>query len=223
MSFLTIDIAFLGASSVSSKTGVPLWEPSVPITDDTTDVEAFGPTAVYQGLGLSSSPWPKDDTGHAECLIVRNCGGRPAVCLGGRDTRTASVIGNLAPGDTVLHSTGPNLSAQLQLKEAKRQAVLVSKDEDGNTMAAILDGLNGKVQITAFGGNIEMLKSGGLSLTAPDGTGILLKDGAIHFMGTPMLGAGNSPGFYFMLANGPSPGGAAALPMIPCMGVAPGT
>src|SRR4051812_48496861 len=120
MSFVNIDIAFLGASSVSTKTGVPRWEPAVPITDDEQDVVPYGPLAVYQGLGLSSLPYPKDATGYAECVVIRGAGGRAAFCLGGFDTRTASVVGNMKPGDTVLHSTGPNQAAQLQLKEVKR-------------------------------------------------------------------------------------------------------
>src|SRR5690349_11024216 len=123
MSFLNVDIAILGASSVDKKTGVVLWEPIVPITDGDADVEPFGLTAVYQALGFASMPFPKTSDGYAECLVVRHCGGRNAVCLGGRDTRTASVVGNMRPGDTVVHSTGPNQAAQLQLKEEKRQAV----------------------------------------------------------------------------------------------------
>lgn len=222
MAFVGVEIAFLGSSSVSSKTGVPLWEPSVPLTDDTDDLQSFGPTPVYQALGVTSLPYPKDEKGYAECLVIRHIGGRNAVCVGGRDTRTASIVGNLKPGDTVVHSTGPSQAAQLQLKEEKRQAVLVTKDDNGKTMAVILDGKNGKIQITAFGGLIEMRKSGGMTLTAPDGTSLLLEGGQIHFGGTPQLGAGNPPGFYFMLGNAPSPGGATSLPMIPALGLVPG-
>lgn len=225
MAFVGVEIAFLGSSSVSSKNGVVMWEPNVPNTDDTVDVEAFGPTAVYQALGVTSAPYPKDANGYAECLVVRHVGGRNAVCVGGRDTRTASVVGNLKPGDTVVHSTGPNQAAQLQLKEGKLQAVLVTKTKGGGkTMAVILDGQNEKIQVTHAGAIFEIDKNGDVSLLNSAGCGLLIQGSNVHIVGTPVLGAGNPPGLAFMLgpATG-SPGGGAAAPMFAATGVAPGT
>ncbi len=113
------DIALLGASKIGAN-GSPVWQPAVPITDDSEDLEGFGECQVFQSLGISSLPYQKDENGFAECLVMRNVGGRDAVCLGARDTRSAKIVGNLKPGDTVVHSTGPSEAAQLQLKEEKR-------------------------------------------------------------------------------------------------------
>lgn len=222
--FASIELAFLDASSVSGKTGVPLWEPKIPVQDDETDAETFGPVAVYQALGISSAPWPKDGNGQAECLVARNVGGRHAVALGGRDSRTAAVIGNMQPGDTIVHSTGPNLAAQLQLKEGKLQAVLVTKTQsDGSTMALILDGKSEKAQLTHGGAILEIDPSGDIHIVNGSGAGLLIQGGNIHVLGTLVAGAGNPSGLAFML--GPvagSPGGGAAAPMFACQGVAPG-
>lgn len=223
MPFENVEIAFISASKVSEKSGVPLWEPYIPVTDDDQDAERFGPTAVYQALGFASQPWPADESGHAECILFRNCGGRPAVCIGGSDTRTASVIGNLQPGDTVVYSTGPNQAAQLQLKEAKRQTVLVTKTPSGENMAVILDGLNEKAQITKGGAIFEIDKNNDVSILNGSGVGLLMQGDKVFIKGTLVVGEGNPSGQCFML--GPvagSPGGGASAPMIPAQGIAPG-
>lgn len=221
--FISVDIAFLGASSVSSKTGVALWEPSVPITDGDQDVEPFGPTAVYQALGFASLPYQKTDDGYAECLVFRNVGGRTAVCVGGRDTRTASIVGNMVGGDTVVHSTGPSQAAQLQLKETKRIAALLSKTASGKTMAVIIDGVNEKLQITHKGAIVEIDDSGDISITNGSGTGILIQGGDVFINGT--LRAGKASGPFNTVMLGPatgSPGGVASTPLAPWLGVSPG-
>ncbi len=221
--FLNVEIAFLGSSSVSSKTGVILWEPYVPITDGDKDIEAFGPTPVYQALGFVSMPYPKDSTGYAECLMLRHVGGRNAVCVGGRDTRTASVVGNMQPGDAVAHSTGPNQAAQLQLKEKKRQAVLVTKTKSGKTMALILDGELEKVQLTHKGALFEIDDQGDISIVNGSGAGILIQ-GPDCFINAN-LKAGKAAGPFNTPMLGPStgsPGGVASVPMAPWLGVGPG-
>jgi hypothetical protein len=222
--FQNVEIAFLGASSVSSKTGVILWEPSVPVTDGDQDIEPFGPTAVYQGLGFASMPYQKTAEGYAECIVIRHCGGRNAVCIGGRDTRTARVVGNMKPGDTVVHSTGPNQAAQLQLKEEKFQAVLTTKNKtDSKTMAVILDGATGKIQITAHGALIEIDPDGDLSLLNKSGSGILIQGSDVFVVGTLRAGKGVGPFSSFMLgpATG-SPGGTLSVPLVACQAMSAG-
>lgn len=219
-----ITIAVLGASSVVNPAGVPLWEPAVPLGGDGGDVEPFGPTAVYQALGVSSLPWPKDDTGYAESLVLRNVGGRVAVCIGARDTRSSKIVGALKPGDTVVHSTGPNQAAQLQLKEEKAQAVLVSKTlSSGKTMMVCLDGKNEKVQITHAGAIVEIDKDGDVSLLNGSGAGILIQGKNIFLNGELHFGKGNPPGSFVMLGMAPiSPGGIATIPLLAAKGIAPG-
>jgi hypothetical protein len=225
MSLQGLDIALLGASSISPKTGVPLWEPAVPITDSETDLETLGPTAVYQGLGLTSLPYPKDASGYAECLVVRNVGGRNFCCIGGRDTRTASIVGKMEGGDTVLHSTGPAQAAQLQLKERKRQAALVTKTKSGKTTALILDGELEKVSLLHAGAIFEIDEKGDISIVNAAGSGILIQGEHIHMNGTTVAGNG-PPGFAFALIPSqplvlPTPAVGAPLPLLAAKGMAP--
>ncbi len=214
------DIAVLGASSIAAN-GCPIWQPVVPLTDDDNDVEGFGQAQVFQALGISSLPYQKDDKGFAECLMLRNVGGRDAVCVGARDTRSAKIVGNLKPGDTVIHSTGPSQAAQLQLKEAKQQAVLVTKDDADETMAVILDGLNGKFQIAARGAMIQIDKDGSITMSEPGGAALHLANGQVNIIGKVVLGGGTpNPAMSIML--GPvtgSPGGPASVPLVPAQGV----
>jgi len=208
--FFTVTV--LGASSVANPAGIPTWEPAIP--SDDKDVQPFGPTPVFQSLGHSSMPWKKDDTGYAEALTC-TVGGR-SYCLGGRDTRSAKIVGNLKPGDTVVHSTGPNQAAQLQLKEAKAQAVLVSK--------VLSNGKNEKLQITHAGAIVEIDKGGDITLLNGAGAGILLQGKKIFLNGDVQFGKGNPPGSFVMLGMAPiSPGGIATIPLLAAKGIAPGT
>ncbi len=216
-----VDIAILGASHVTAE-GVTVAQAVVPLSDDTHDVEPFGEIDLMSCLGVSALPWPQDKTGHAECVIARNCGGRDAVGIGGRDTRSSKIVGKMKPGDTVVHSTGPNQAAQLQLKEEKKQAALVSEDSDGHTMMVILDGKNNRIQITGFGSMIEMTGNGDISIVASGQ--ILLNAKTICLAGATILGGTvPNPALKVMTAPGPSPGGVASLPMIPAPNVSIGS
>lgn len=200
-----LDIVTLGASSQAPDGSVKV-QAQIPVGNDggQNDVEPFDEIQLLQGLGVTSAPWPADDSGHAEGVVVRDCGGRNAVCIGARDTRTASIVGNLKPGDTVVHSTGPEQSAQLQLKEAKRQAVLATKGTDTKQILVLLDGQNDKVQVLAFGGIIEMARSGsGARIVMSDGQGggIHIEGGQVVFDGTVML----SRNAKFTVATSPTP------------------
>lgn len=211
-----LDIAILGASKLSED-GAPMWQAVVPITDDTNDVEPMGEADVFQALGVSSRPWQKDANGYAEAVFARNCGGRVAVCLGGRDTRSAKIVGNLKPGDTVIHSTGPEQAAQLQLKESKRQAVLATKDTRGRTMALVLDGKNDKFQIAVLGAMIEIDKNGDMSFTNAQGAGFMIQGGKFHVLAELSL-QGMQPGLALM--QGPPTGDpSGTAPLFPVLGV----
>ncbi len=213
------DIVLLGASSLDEETGAVRWQANVPIHDDTEDIENLGEIDAVQALGVASRPYPKDEAGFAEGILLRGCGGRSAVCVAARDTRTARIVGNLEPGDTAVHSTGPNQAAQLLLKEQKKQAVLLSKDSRDNAMVLVLDGKNDKVQIAARGAIFEINASGDVSIASSGGAAILLQGQDIHILGTLHL-PGMSPGMALM--QGPligSPGGAGAAPMTAVKGV----
>lgn len=178
-----IDIAVLGAVSQAADGSVRV-QAQIPVANDNgeNDVEPFGEIQIMQGLGLTSAPWPRDEKGYAEGVIARGCGGRNAVCLGARDTRTAAIVGNLKPGDTVLHSTGPNQSAQVQCKEEKRQVVLATIGTDGKQILVIADGKNDKIQVLAFGAVWEMKRDGGgaeINFSNGLGAGLQLKGNSV--------------------------------------------
>lgn len=189
-----VDIAVLGASRVVN--GSCVWQSNVPVANDVDDVEPFGELKVYQGLGLSSLPFPKDETGHAEGCFVEDVGGNNAVCIGGRDTRNAALVGKLKPGDTTLHSTGPGSVAQCFLKHEKKQAGLATEDVNGKSMIFLLDGKNKKGQWAARGAIIEIGEDGAITLTAKGGAGLRIDD-KIYLLGDLSL-PGMNPGMVLM-------------------------
>lgn len=187
------EIVKLGSAKLNAGTGAPQWQAINEISDDPGDSEDFGEIDVFQCLGVTSIPWPADDTGFAEGVAIRNCGNRNGVVVGARDLRTAKALGNAKPGDTILHSTGPQQAAQLQLKEAKRQVVAFTKDSAGKGMVVTLDGTNDKIQVSGFKMLIEMVRGEGIKIDNGEGACIVLQGGDIFFMGNLHL-PGLAPG-----------------------------
>lgn len=210
------DIGILGTYTVAD--GVVRWQVNVPIENESDSVEPGGEVDAIQSLGVSAVPAPKSDTGYAESVMLRDCGGRDIVCIGGRDTRDAAFIGRLRPGDTTVHATGPGATAQCFLKREKKQAGLSVEDADGKSMLALLDGKNKKLQILARGAIIEIGDDGAITLTAKGGAGIRLDD-KVYLLGDLSM-PGMTPGLVLM--QGPpsgSPGGPASVPLFPVLGV----
>lgn len=204
MQQLEFDIVDLGSSRVAN--GSALWQGTAPLSNDKTDVEPLGEGDVYQSLGVSSMPYPADDEGKAEGLCVRGVAGRNTTFVGARDTRSAAIVGNLKPGDTVVHSTGPQQAAQLQLKEEKRQAALVSKNAAGKTMVFLLDGDADKAQIVLAGMMFEM-NAKDKSVTLTNGrASILMQGDTIALDGNVILGGTKpNPALKFLIAPGLAP------------------
>lgn len=196
-----LDVAILGAVMITTE-GVLRVQAASPVGNTEDDIDPLGEIDAFQSLGHYAVPFPKTAEGYAEGVVARDVGNRDAVLLGARDTRTQNVVGAAKPGDTIVHSTGPNQAAQLQLKEEKRQAALLSKDSRGETMAVLMDGKNDKVTVVALGCVFEM-KRGEVSIT--NGTAaILLQGGDIVLNGTIRF-PGIPPGF--RLAAIPTPTG----------------
>ncbi len=208
---MELELVKLGSSKLNSKTNLPQWQG---LNED----EPFGEMDVFQGLGVSSMPWPADDESNAEAIIARNCGNRDAVVIGARDPRSAVAYGNMRPGDTIVHSTGPNQAAQVQCKEEKRQVVLYTKDSSGKGICIIVDGKNDQIQITGFKMLIQMKKDEGITINNGEGASVILQGPDIFLNGSVHI-PGITPGMYLQLAPGPSPGGPASLPTIPAMGI----
>lgn len=211
----------LGAAHVT-KDGVPLVQAVIPIGNDTNDVEPFGECEMIQCLGVTALPWGKTKEGHAEGLAILGVGGRDAVIVGARDVRTAKIVGKMKAGDTVVHSTGPKMAAQLQLKEEKRQAVLATIDSKDESMMILLDGKNDAAQVIAGGCVFKMSREDGIVLADSTGGGFQIKDGTLRFTCKEIVLPGAAPNPAFKLMMGPmigSPGGPASPPMLAVKGV----
>lgn len=210
------DIGILGASKITA--GVVTWQVTIAVGNDNNDVEPFGEPDVFQSLGIDSVPFPKTEEGYAECLVLRDIGGKDAVCIGARDTRNNAFIGRMKPGDTSVHATGPAATAQCFLKNANKQAGLTVDDADKKSMMFLLDGKNKKSQWTARGAIFQIAEDGSIAITEKGGAGMIFRDGKIFVVGALVL-PGMKPGQVLaqMLPAGQPPGGAVA--MLPVMGV----
>lgn len=213
---LFAEIVKLGASKLNALTGGAQWQAINALSNDVSDFEDFGEIDVFQCLGVDSLPWPADESGHVEALILRGAGNRNAVCVGARELRTAKGTGNLKPGDTVLRSTGPQQAAQVQCKEEKRQVVLYTKDTAAEGMVIMLDGKNDKLQINARGAVIEIDPDGDISLTNAAGTGFAIQGKKIVFLGELSI-PGIPPGMA-LLAGLPAPDPTGLAPTMPVLG-----
>jgi len=223
---MNVEVARLGASQQHASTKAIGWQCINPITGD-DDFEDFGVVDVMQGLGITAAPWPADDSGYAEALLLKGAANRNAIAVGARDTRSAKAIGNVRPGDTVLHSTGPEQAAQVQCKEAKRQVVNYTKDTDGQGMVFMLDGKNNKIQFLARGAMIEIDDVGDISMIGAGGASIMIQgnhiymNGTLHIPGIPpgMVLYAAPPGGGFIGPPG-TPGLPPSVPLIPVLGLA---
>jgi hypothetical protein len=222
---MTQDVGYIQESRVDPKTGVVMCK----VTRDQQGELPIGELPLMQSVGMTAMPYGKsgegDATTTAEAVVLDNLGGFEAVVVGGRDHRTAKMVGAMKPGDTVLHTTGPNEVAQVQLKEKKRQAMLVTRRKNGEMMIINLDGAEDVVHIAAFKFVIQITPDGGIEMSSANGkNGITISDDVVWVRGNVVLGGATPiPGMALMI--GPaigSPGGPAGAPLIPAMGVAVG-
>lgn len=207
---MSYDVCTLGSGAIDETSGLTTVQATVPITGP-DDVEQFGDVDMVSCLGVTSVPFPADDAGHAEGVIIRDVGNSEGIVVGARDERCSAVYGSLAGGDSTLHSTDPGAAAQVQAK-ATRQIVLITQGSNGKNAVIMIDGKNDKIQIAGFGGMIEMSEENGISLAAPGGdASIIIKNKTISLNGNVALGgAAAVPGVAF-LAGGTAVEIAAAL------------
>lgn len=211
-----IRVTTLGASKVVD--GVPVWQTNAPVGDETTDVDPLGDSDVMQALGLAAMPYPADASGFGQAIVVQGVEGFVGVVIGARDTRNASIVGKLKPGDVTLHTTGPGSVAQCFLKHEKKQAGFATEDANGKTILFLLDGKNRKGQWSQNGAMIEIGPDGSITFTAKGGASLVLSD-KVYVVGELSL-PGMLPNMALM--QGPptgSPGGAGALPLFPVQAV----
>jgi hypothetical protein len=154
MRLVRLEGGYISASSA------PAAEAYDVVGEDDADREAYGPVDLIQTHGVASLPADPDDSGYCEGILIENFAGRPGIVIAARDTRCFSIFGKLSPGDTVVHSTGPNKSAQMLCKEKKKQVVLATIGPDGKQITCMVDGKNGQAQMQAFGFTLTIDKNG---------------------------------------------------------------
>lgn len=191
MNFVTVKI---GYSELDPITHLPTIQALNPIEGD-SDFENFGQTAYYGPIGLTSLPYQANDDGYCEGLVVRDVAGLNGALVGYRDDRSATIYGQLSPGDTCVHSTGPNKAAQLLLKEERKVAALITKDSNGKDIGISIDGTDNSITIFGFDCAIK-LSSEGIFLATGANCLSLKSDGTFHAnFGKGILGGdGITPG-----------------------------
>jgi len=184
-----LEIVQLGEAKLDPESNLPTYAATLQLTKDEDDLEQFGAIDSYQALGVTALPYPKDSEGFAEAVVARNAGNTDGVIIGARDERCSEVYGKMVAGDSALHACDPDASAMVLCKGTDRQVIMMTKDTGGNNMVMLLDGLNDRVQITAFGGIIEMSEEKGIILTTPGGgASIQIKDETIMLVGKLVIG-----------------------------------
>lgn len=183
-----LDIITLGAATLDPKTKVAQVQ-AVRETPSPDVTETIGEVPMMNALGLTALPAAADSAGRAEGVVC-SAGGLDGVCIGGWDTRTADVTGELRPGETCLHATGPNFKSRVFCKDRILALVV------GNDMVLTLDKVAGKIQIAGLGGIIEMTADG-IRLVGPGGkAGIMINaDGTLNLVGVAVTlgGASTTP------------------------------
>lgn len=117
---------------------------------------------VYGQLGVSAMPYTADDDGDtgAEFLTITDMN----IAFAARDTRVADVYGDLKPGDTVIHSTGPEHAARVFCKEESKEVTIMSKDSDGDDCYITINGSEDAIQATIAGYGFEMSAEAGIKM-----------------------------------------------------------
>jgi hypothetical protein len=163
-------------------------------------------------------PWHADDRGNAQGLVEEGVPGHNGVITNMRDARAAGVVQELGPGETAIHSTGPDFDSLVLLKK-QIAAIMV-----GDDCAIILDRENQKFAVSCFGMHFEMSPANGITLTTGQGATIQLFGPIASVMGQVVLG-GRVPAFQIPYLSVPSqpligmPGPQGAQIGLPAMGV----
>jgi hypothetical protein len=174
-----MDIVKLAASRRDDETNAPIVQALQELGEG--DLESFGEVAMYGALGVIALPAPADNDGNAEGVLVDGLANSNGAVIAARDTRTASVAAQMAPGETALVSTGKGFDSRVLCKD-RLVAIVI-----GDDFAVVHDGKGEKYSITAFGLHFEMSKRQGFLLES-GGAGISINNGVVHIRGKVILG-----------------------------------
>lgn len=188
---MAMDVVRLGAVTLDEETGAPVVAADIPIDgEDDNSSNGLPQLDMMPSLGLSAVPATSDEDGYAEGVVARGLNGSPGVVIGGRDSRTASVIGNLAAGETCLHSTGKGMDSRVVCKD---QSVSILVGEPAK-MIATFNQAEQKIQITGFGHMFEMSAAQGICMKDKGGGLIQINGGAVTITGSSVvIGNGATP------------------------------
>jgi hypothetical protein len=208
-----IDIIDIGAATRDPQTNViTINGKGVNLSDDpdnnTDDAEDFSDCATFGALGVTSMPAPADSTGQCQGTIARNLN----CFLGMRDTRIADVVGQLQPGDTCLHATGPSHRARIVIKEATDSVTIMAKDKNGQDVIITLGALGLSMQCL---GNIFQQDETG-TVIGFKGNQIIINEQGIT-IGGKQVGLGSGPPIGGVVMGVPQTAGIGpAAPAIVC-------
>jgi hypothetical protein len=181
-----MDLVDLGSSKLDERTNALLVQcKSAPVGNDENEAPDFGQVPIV-GVGcVTGRPWPKDERGVAQGVVAEDLPGCNGAVVAWRDTRVASVVAELGPGEGCLHSTGPDFDSRVFVKD-QLAAMIV-----GDDCAMVMDRKNKKFSITCFGLHFEMSEENGLVFT--DGNGTVQIKGAVMATGQVVLGGRTPP------------------------------
>jgi hypothetical protein len=178
------DLLDIGAAKLDPRTNALLVQAkTTQVSADADDAPDIGDAPMMCALGVTAFPYPADEHGNAQG-IKSDVPGTDGIITAARDTRTATVTAELGPGETCVHSTGPEFDSRLFLKD-KLAAIVVS-----DSMSVVIDEKNQKITISCFGAHIEASKDGGCYMSS-GGAMIQVKDGVCTITGQVVLGGRN--------------------------------
>jgi hypothetical protein len=121
---------------------------------------------IFGALGITSSPYPTNDSGYCEAIIDD----RFNTIISLRDTRVSNVVGNITPGDSAVHSTGPTQASRIFLKEDAKTIALMEKDSKNKDFGIVIDGTNDKITMLVGGTSVFEISKNKITLAISDGS-----------------------------------------------------
>lgn len=182
-----MDLVDIGSATRDAKTNTVLVQAkSTQVGATPDDAPGFDGAPVFGQLGITAIPWPADDRGNAQGTVDETVPGHNGVITSIRDARAAGIVQELGPGETALHSTGPDFDSLVLLKK-QLAAIMV-----GDDCAIVMDRENKKFTVTCFGMHFEISQANGVVMTTGQGATFQLFGGIASLMGQIVLG-GRTP------------------------------
>lgn len=181
------DLVDIGAARRDASTNTVLVQAkSAPIGTTPDDAPSFDDTPVFGALGITAVPWGADERGNAQAIVDESVPGHNGVITSIRDSRSAGVVEELGPGETAIHSTGPDFDSVVLLKK-QLAAIMV-----GDDCAIVMDRENKRFTVTCFGLHLELSEANGFVVTTGQGATSQLYGATNSQMGQLVLG-GRTP------------------------------